>query len=452
MAQSFKLCPICGTPSHRNATLCSTCGTSLADVEVVKDEAPVRRGTPQYSYQYGETDLFEGALRRRGQVYVFSGLLVVALILCAGIGFFVGSGLLTRQPTPTPESATAVPIFGSQPELAVTNTPRPTIILATVTPAPPTPTPTPTQGPCTVRVEPGSDLISMAWSCGHRSLDVIPLILEMNDLDAPEQVQAGQEILIPWPTDAANPESAPADGSGSDDVTEETGAENAAAGFADDSSAVSILSAPTSSGPTVAPTETLLPGVMWHEVRPNQSMSEIVFTYNTSAETLSQLNPEISFSQCDFGSVTGGDTCIVMLYAGQRIRVPAPTPTPTLSPTLSGSETPTPTLTPTFNAPTLLSPADRVLFLRNDLITLRWVATGTLDADEVYRVRVEDLTANLEYAGETTELYFTIPVEWQGQDNRRHDYRWSVSVIRRSSPDQPIYTTDARLFTWEGRN
>jgi len=65
---------------------------------------------------------------------------------------------------------------------------------------------------------------------------------------------------------------------------------------------------------------------------------------------------------------------------------------------------------------------------------------------------MEDLTGGTTFVGETTELYFIVPTAWQGTDGQRHDFRWSVSVIRRSAPDQPIFTTNTRLFTWESRN
>jgi hypothetical protein len=332
----------------------------------------------------------------------------------------------------------------------VTNTPRPTIMLATVTPAPPTPTATETPGPCIQHVAAGSDLISLAWACGHRSLDVIPLILELNDLDAPEQVLAGQDIIIPWPTATSDPNAAPPPAGDSGELAPQETVEVASAD-ADDSGFSALTGGGATRAPTLRPTETLFPGVMWHTVAPNQTMLEIIYIYNTSAEALSSLNREIAFSQCDYGFVSGGESCTVMLYAGQQIRVPAPTPTTTLSPTLSGSETPTPTLTPTFNAPSLLVPPDRALFQRGDLITLRWVGTGSLGSGEVYRVEVEDVTAGRMHTGDTDALYYVVPIAWQGTDGRRHEYRWRVSVIRLDTPDTPIFTTDSRLFAWEGQ-
>jgi hypothetical protein len=297
----------------------------------------------------------------------------------------------------------------------------------------------------------GDDLISLAYSCGHRSQAVIPLILEMNDLIAPEQLQAGQTLLIPWPT--TTNDTAPDEG----DISPEDSAEaDAQASSSDVALADNALTDDAGldvpqGAPTPFPTATLLPGVTWHVVQPDESMIGIAYQYGTNAETLSQLNPEIAFSQCDFQYDTGGDRCMVMLQIGQQIRVPAPLPTATLSPTLSGSETATFTPTATYNAPSALSPGNRATFGRDDLVTLRWVASGLLSVGEAYRVTVENLTTDRAYSADTTELFYIIPGDWQGRDARRHQYRWTVSVIRHAEPDSPTFITEARLFTWEGR-
>ena len=463
MSQGYKICPICGTPSHPNATLCSTCGTSLSEVEAVSEKrqrtnqpSTDKTAASRYDRRYGETDLLEGELHRRSEVYMFGGLLVLLSLICVGTVVFAGVRWLlpAAADTPTPNPV------ATQPSIVLeTNTPPPTPMLATVTPRPPTATNTPTPGPCTHRVETGDDLISIAWECGHRSLDVMPLILEMNNLTSPEMIQVGQEIMVPWPTEVGAP---PQEGSDTDapDESSTESVENIF-GFVEGPDetgdmalalpGLELAAAPTQGTPTIAPTETLLPGVEYYVVQPNENIISIVYEYNTSVQVLSQLNPEITFSQCEFGSPVGGPECSVMIYAGQQIRVPAPTPTPTLSPTLSGSETPTPTATPTFNAPSAVSPADRSLFMRGELITLRWVGSGTLSEGETYRVRVEDLTAGQVYTADTTALSYILSNEWQGQDGQRHDYRWTVSVIRSADPNNPIFTTEPRRFTWEGR-
>jgi hypothetical protein len=259
-------------------------------------------------------------------------------------------------------------------------------------------------------------------------------------------IQAGQELLIPWPTPTFDPNAAPVPtAEGDTGATGDTSASNSGV------AALEIASLPTSAPPTTRPSPTLLPGVMWYIVKPNENIVSVAFANLTDVQTLSQLNPEITFSQCDFGNPAGGPECNVIIYAGQQIRVPAPTPTPTLSPTRSGSETPTPTLTPTFNAPSALSPADRILFTKTELITLRWVGSGTLGDGETYRVRVDDLTGGQTYTADTTDLSFILPNAWQGVDGQRHDYRWTVSVISLANPNNPYFTTEPRLFTWEGR-
>jgi hypothetical protein len=330
-----------------------------------------------------------------------------------------------------------------------TNTFMPPPRLATVTPPPPTATLTPTQGPCEARVQAGEDLITLAFRCGHRSMDVLTEILELNNLSAPEALQVGQLLLIPWPTPTIDPNI-----SSVSPLDEGLGINVADAGMIDEASinpdssddafATSVIRA--------TPTNTLIPGVMWHQVQPNESVVGIAYQYNTTVEVLDDLNPEVTFSQCDYSSDTGGPRCTVILQQGQLMRVPAPSPTPTLSPTPNGSETATATMTPTYNAPSALSPSNRALFLRNDLITLRWTASGILSANEAYYVHVEDITTNTTYAVTTTQLFYIVPTEWQGNDIRRHDYRWTVGVIHTDDPSSPAqYTTEARTFTWEGR-
>jgi len=439
LAQHVKICPICGTRAHQSALICSVCGTSLKDIEVAKDDTrPVRVIQARYDSRYGETDLVESELRRPrgGTVWVAAAALIVVAFLG---GLIIGGfNLLTSGSNVNPVSTAASPPPESPlPLVFATNTPRPTIIMVTVTPAPPTVTPTATEGPCMMEVGAGDNLISVVSRCGHRDLFVLTEVLEINNLSAPELIRAGQIIEVPRPTPLPDPNAAalvPTIDAPSDGV--------ALASFAD----------ATRPPPTIRPTETLLPGVTYHVVQPNQSMIEIVFMYYTEAEILEQLNPEIDFLQCDFQYATGGDSCVVMLYAGQQIRVPAPLPTPTLSPTSSGSETPTPTATPTFNAPSAISPNDRALFTSDDLITLRWASSGTLSMGESYRVEIADLTAGTDYVAETTELTFIMPTEWQATDGARHDYQWRVSVVSATDPNSLFYTTEARLFTWQGRD
>jgi hypothetical protein len=447
LAQAYKLCPICETPNHRNASVCSTCGATLARVQTIaggdKAEPPAPTG---YTYQYGETDLAEKNLRWRGATYLLSGLIVLSTLVCVGAVALVGINLFgSLSQTGAPLSLSSVPI--SSPLAITTNTPRPTLALATVTPAPPTPlptptdTPTPTQGPCIQQVQPNDDLYAIVARCGHRHYDaILSIVAELNDLDDPSRILPGQSIEVPWPTSTPDPNAIPTDESSS-----EADEENGAVALA---SSIQPGRVPGGGPP---PTETLLPGVMWHTVQADENILSIAYFYGANLKILSELNPEVTFSQCDFGSASGGPNCLVQLYIGQRLRVPAPTPTPTLSPTPSGSETPTPTLTPTFNAPSPLSPSDRAFFRSSELVTLRWVTSGSLAAGQVYLIRVEDQMAKAVYTATTRELYFIVPEEWHNQDSIRHDFIWTVSVVDNDRPDAPYFTTEPRLFTWQGR-
>jgi hypothetical protein len=85
------------------------------------------------------------------------------------------------------------------------------------------------------------------------------------------------------------------------------------------------------------------------------------------------------------------------------------------------------------------------------LVTLRWVATGTLSLGQAYRVEVTDLTTGSFFSANTQELFFIIPEGWQGQDGQAHEYRWTVSVINTGDPGNPVFTTQPRTFRWQSR-
>ncbi|MCB9451871.1 MAG: hypothetical protein H6672_10555 [Anaerolineaceae bacterium] len=452
MSQPYKICPICETPNHRSAALCRTCGSSLAGVEVVIPENVKEQPATGYAYQFGETDLLEGGLIWKGGTYILVGVLALALILCAGILIIAMLPVVNQMipsPAPTSSGLTAPGNPAGNSPIFATATPFPTLFLATVTPAPPTRTPMPTAtptetpSPCMQQVLPGDNLIAIVYRCGHRSLDVIDLVLEINNLTDASRIQEGQVLEIPWPTPTLDPNALP-----TESPTESAGGPgiNIAGSSAD---TINASTQPRGLGPR--PTETLPPGVTWHQVQKDENIIIIAYNYGANVKILSDLNPEITFSQCDFGLDAGGPNCIVQLYEGQLVRVPAPTPTPTLSPTPSGSETPTPTATPTFNAPSPLSPDNRVFFGNGEFVTLRWVASGTLGVAQSYAVRVEDLTTGNRYTANTQELFFILPQDWQGTDDQRHEYSWTVSVIDNDNPENPYFTTQPRTFVWEGR-
>lgn len=441
MSTSYKVCPICNTPNHHNAALCLTCGTTLADVKV-RGAIP-RKGVefPDYDYGYGETDLFEAELHHIGRRFTLGIIVLLVAVMLTGLTLMLSPVFLAQ-----------INDDGSASITGNTHTPRPTLSLPTVTTGPPTPwptdtppptdtpLPTATNEPCFQKVLPGDGLYSIVSRCGHLHVDVFDLVIEINDLRDANSIIEGQILEIPWPTNTPMPtteqeESDTSSGLMMDDEEEVVAADSA---FSDDFD------------PLYVPSPTAQPGIMFHKVQLGEDMITIGLLYGATAEILSQLNPEIEFSQCDFGQAFGGPRCTVILLPDQQMRVPAPTATPTLRPTASGSETPTPTATATFNAPSAQSPGNREFFRREELITLRWVPSGTLGEGQTYRVRVEDTTSEVVYIGDTLETFFVIPEEWRGDEELRHEYSWSVAVINVVAPDVSIFTTETLIFTWEG--
>jgi LysM repeat protein len=433
LSEGFKVCPICDTPARRDAKVCRVCGGSLANVSVVSGGSKSEPQRLDYDYRYGETDLYEENLRRTSRLFLWGSLATIVTIIAAAVLINIVPGLIGDLRT-----AAATAFF----------TARPTVLMSTVTDSPPTltptptpppsdtPAPTPTATPCVRIVQPNDSLSGLIFSCGYTELGVMELVMELNDISNAALIQQGQTLIIPWPTPTIDPNITP-----SPEATEEAGT----------GLSVALSSDGATVDPFLAPTPTLQSGVMWYTVQSNDNIINIAFAFNADVEILSQLNPEVTFSQCDFGEFSGGPNCVVVIFEGQQLRVPAPTPTPTIPPTSSGSETPTPTATATFNAPSLISPGNLVHYQRDELITLRWLGSGTLGANETYRVRVENLTDRVVNTADTRDIFFIVPSEWQGQSSVRYQYSWSISIISIDRPDAPIFTTETRTFTWQGR-
>ena len=415
------------------------CGQTLADLPSESPQSP-------YDFHVGASDLMERDLHRYARRA--QGALVAILTL-----LMIGGFLTLAAPSMWNGLPDVFSFAGA--DNPSTPTVRPTLGLMTVTPgaATPTPsvtplpsetaTPSPTAEPCVRQVSPDDTLYGLAASCGHTSFDVLSLIVELNDLPDANSITSGQTLFIPWPTEVPSATVEGNESSASNDASTQL--------VQDDTSGNASDPSDEEFDPFFIPTATLRPGMQFHTVAAGETMIVIAQQYGATAEILSQLNPEVSFETCDFGARYGGPRCIVTLIEGQQIRVPAPTPTPTLSPTPSGSETATPSPTPTFNAPTLQTPRDRAFFRQNELITLRWVPTGTLAQGEVYRVQVEDFTEGVVFIADTSETFYILPQAWQGTDGQRHEYAWFISIIKSDNPTDPSYVTESLSFTWEGR-
>lgn len=462
-------CPICGASQPLSSRICSNCGAALPGklAPVVPVPEPPEKGErrPRYDPAEGDDDLYAGEVA--GGVWRGIAVIGIVIALALGIGIGIGAMELLRDGDQEPDdedvSAQVEPVGSPQPSAppatrpedgapaAPSATPRPTMSLATVTPAPPSPTPSPTEGPCMQTAAQGDTIYGMAIRCGHQDLSIVDLILEINDLSDPNQLQLGQTLEIPWPTPTpgGEPTEAPDPGAG-DASSAEQGDEVSA----QPTMAVNEFGTPDALAQYQGMEPTLRPGMAWHSVQAGETILSIATMYQTSLETLSQINPEIPFLQCDFGSPTGGERCTVLLGQGQRVRVPVPLPTVTYTPSPVGTLTPTPTPTATFNAPFLLSPSDGAEFRADQMVTLRWGGTGTLGPNERYLVRVVDKQSEREYRELMSDISLILPAEWQPQDRRAHQFEWTVSLATIGA-DQNVLTEDhqtaPRRFTWTGR-
>ncbi|MGV2434964.1 MAG UNVERIFIED_CONTAM: hypothetical protein LVT10_08870 [Anaerolineae bacterium] len=154
-------------------------------------------------------------------------------------------------------------------------------------------------------------MISVVPRCGHRDLDVIEQVLEINNLSDPSNIQLGQSIEVPLPTETPDPNATP-------DETTQT---------SDDASAGSILIAEgLGELPTRTPsmTPTLPAGIQWHIIDEGEDIISIAYLYGADVEILSQLNPEVMFSQCDFGKATGERIALCNSFKDNAYECPHP--------------------------------------------------------------------------------------------------------------------------------
>lgn len=433
MSESYKRCPICEARNHGQASTCFTCGTTLVDVEAQALSPESDIAWRDYDYRHGETDLYEGALHDTAR-RLSAGLAVLGTALFAVIVLAIANNLALRANIPLSElSATAAPtrpnfatVTPGFPSPVPTSTPLPTLA----------PSETSTPSPCIHRVAAGDSLISIIAGCGYRKLDILPTVMALNRIVDETRIQIGQDIVVPLPSATPDPLSASIPQLNASVSLEENPAGEGLALLSFDPFA-----------PTATPT--LLPGLMWHTVGAGDSMIAIAVQYETDAKQLSDLNPEVAFALCDFSLPFGGGECIVELIEGQTLRVPAPTATITPVPTLSGSETPVPPATATVNAPFAIAPPDRAFFGASDQITLRWVATGTLAADETFRIVVSEAGTLNSFTAETRDLFFILPRQWQADDDQRHTYSWQVFIVDQST-GVSLQATGMRTLVWEG--
>ena len=122
MSESYKICPICETPNHRNAAVCTTCGTNLTQVAAVsKAKQTVNATRTDFDFRYGETDLLEESVSKRGNIYLIVAATIATVAIFAVLGLLLTTDILFGDAN------------AEQPLVLTTDTPRPTLNVATVT-------------------------------------------------------------------------------------------------------------------------------------------------------------------------------------------------------------------------------------------------------------------------------------------------------------------------------
>jgi LysM repeat protein len=286
-----------------------------------------------------------------------------------------------------------------------TPTATPTMTLTPTSTGTPTPTIEATQAPTATPLPPKEHIVSANEVCSSIALQYnvsVQSIAALNNLPTDCGIlSVGQKLLIPIPTTT----------------------------------------------PTALPTATLSAaeataqacGNITYQVQENDTLSSISALYNISVTSIKNYN-----------NLTSDN---VML--GMYLSIPLCERIPTSGPT------PTATLLPPYGAPSLLLPADGIVYNNiSDTITLQWSSVGTLREGERYAVTIVDVTS-----GETkkttqyvTDTKFIVPASLRPIDNSIHVFRWWVVPVRQTgstSDGQAIYevygtTSDYRVFGWSG--
>lgn len=265
------------------------------------------------------------------------------------------------------------------------------------------PTATPTEGPYIHTVAANQGLFEIVSLYNYTDFSVIPLVVTLNNLGSADNLREGQQLIIPRQT-----------------------AQPTAVGFESTLTAEATRGI-SRSGIGGGPTGPYI-------VEAEDTMIGIASLYNTTLEVLSELNPELGWTDCDFSNPSGGPSCrVAILDIGSSVRVPLPTVTPTLSPTPSGSETPTPT--PTYAPPLMSSPPDGATV--RGAIMLEWVTVGILRPNEYYLVELVELdTATGEPLPDvaaiqdvTRETRMRLPAAALPVSGQARLFRWNVMVV-----------------------
>lgn len=362
--------------------------------------APLPRRMPVKAPDVVESTMRE---RRSSALFWITAVIVVILIgLGALLLRFRGDELalaLIPTLTPIPPTLTYTPTWTPLPS----DTPAPTAV-PTETPVPP-PTDTP-QPPRFHDIAAGETLygISLLYRISAESIAAANGFT----VDSP-QVQAGQQLEIPWPTPTP----------------------------------------PLESVLVQIDERTLLADVtdcQMYSLEPGDSLFGLQGKFDVPADVIVEVN---RLTQERIGFLQPGDTfCIPRLVDSD-----------TLPPTPGPSPTPTATSYPT--GPTLLYPVNETVIDPVDkTITLQWVAVKDLADSEWYMVELANADARdeLPFRDFTRDSSFKVPPEWRPVlfEPESFRFRWRVSIVQvtgQRSDGLFTYTYGGResgdaFFTW----
>lgn len=361
--------------------------------------SPIPAGTPVPPTN--EPTIIQAVMHERQYPLVFwmtAVVVFITAILAVLVVRHAGPVSIVLFPTltPIPPTLTFTPTLTPVPSQTPLPSETPTI----------TPSPTPTFTPAPPReyqVTAGDTLyvLSLRYNVSIES------IAQNNSINAQSPIQAGQNLLIPWPT--ATPPL----------------------------TAVSL----TINGETVIADPN---DCQRYTIQSGDAISVIAGQFGINFELLMLVNRLTEQS---------------IIQPGDTICIPQIIRSGILPPTAGPSPTPTPTTFPA--GPHLLYPLEQtVIESVEQTIALQWVAVKDLADDEWYMVELTDLSEPDSHAlrAFTRQNSFQAPSSWRPPIVEYHQFRWRVSIVQVTGQRQDgtfIYTyagrpSSERTFTWLG--
>lgn len=399
-------CPRCDSIVPEGGDVCVMCGLPRAQqplpVPASASSSIVESAVSTIEDSTAPRD-FESTVRETRSSVLF--WIVTVVVLAA----LTGGWLALRDQAPEVMAA-FIPTTTPLPP-TITPTPTWTALPSDTPPPSATPPPTDTPAPTSTPRDPRSHTVAAGETLFGLSLLYrvsADSIAQGNGFDVNTPIQAGQSLVIPWPTATPPLESVLLEINGEQVLADATNCEIVEIQSGDSAYALSALK-----------------GV---------PLEAIITVNRQTQESIQLLQP--------------GDTlCIPRIVYGDAIP-------PTAGPS------PTPSLTPPPDGPALLYPVDgATIASASDSLLLQWTAVKNLADDEWYMIEMRDAgdRDSLPRRGFTRDSSFRVPVEWRPEGDAPRRMEWTVSIVRetgRRSDGGLIYTfggnrSVASYFLWD---